>query len=1315
MCPMDAPDADLDVKLQKMAGDLIADLDAAIAALPRKPDGRGGMRLRAYVRTREALNATTSILDMFQELPQLLDPHLPKWIPFLADAYLEHVEAARTRGLPRRRLRHGGGGGREQFLVPLDFALCRVLYAFCKVRGEKVIVRFLSAETRYLEILLSAIEDAEAHEQQQQQQQQAAGGREDEAPGQGDSGGDDDARAWRWEQRYVVLLWLSHQLLAPFDLSTISSIDVEDAPPPLQMAGLTLPKDLPGITMRVIPLAIKYLATPGKEKDAAKALLVRIAMRRDMQQLGVLDSLIRWALASLRPPPKNASLYSMHFYLGVLAFLAGVLRASAETSDLDAWLPAIFETVYGITTGDSELSKMLLPLAVVRKTILKVIRSVTVSLLRKTPRDMASTELTETTIGYLLESVSDGDTPVRLSASKALSIITLKLDPDMAAQVVEAVLESLNRNVLWTRPAGGSTVKPVRDLSAVDSLEWHGLMLTLSHLLYRRSPPAAHLSDIIHALLLGLSFEQRSTSGGSVGANVRDAACFGIWAIARRYTSRELLAVPTQSVFAAKAHPAESSILQVLATELVVTASLDPAGNIRRGASAALQELIGRHPDTVEQGIAVVQTVDYHAVARRSRAVEEVATNVTRLSPKYGEALVDGILGWRGIGDMDAPSRRVAGAAFGVLKAELAQSTLEAGLSRFESSVQLVTQRIGSLAKRQVEERHGLLLCLASLIDQIPAALCLVTKQAPETSSPSSTLFHNVLSSVSQILEDCGAVDYRKPELVAEAASQVVVSSLPVLQAVLLPDAREPALEKGRETLSPARTGGYLGLVVLLDESGRANGHADADTDALTSKLRAVMPAWLSRNEPEAVGSASAAALVLLIFSNQEERGRTLCDWAAVVRSKPTSRTAATGIGYFHALALAQPLAALGEKATSDVACEALLERWRADPDVDTRVAVLQSLIRSHVLQTKPLTFLGLLRDGLDDYTTNARGDVGSHVRVQALRAVQVLWRDVGDERVGREAWVGNSIKTLFHSTLRLAAEKLDRVRPEAKEAVALTLKAEHAKRFQSLSFSSKAYFETLLSLIALEDCMHPWLAQPARADSSAWMAELVAGYVTSANTGNDDLVVASRAALTDFCEAGTATSSDRLDLVCAALLRNLRARQGDDRVVVPTLEIVAFLFHCGLFQRCRDVDLRALCLQTQKASYKSGNVRKIMACVKVYGGVASIRRRSGSGSGSGSGIGGGGGSGSSGADDAELNVAAAVQEARKRLGALLFHPWPRVRSVVVDELWGLTGDIVAAEDGDEGAAGSSPLTGVDWAKADKATVRAVVQDLGLA
>lgn len=939
-------------------------------------------------------------MDNFQELPQLLDPHLPKWIPLLAESYLEYSQ-----------MRHRIKGTTKQsgLLVPVDYAICRILYAFCKVRGEKVIVRFLNVETKYLEVLLSAIEEAEEKSSQSN---------------------DPQIHAWEWEQRYVVLLWLSHLLLAPFDLSTISTLDIEESGTPT-IPGFEWPENLPGITIRVIPLTIKYLSSPGKEKDAAKALLVRVAMRRDMQQLGVLKALIRWALASLRPQADGA-LKSMYFYLGVLSFLAGVLRSSAETSDMDEYLASIFQCVYDITLGNNEVSKSIIKLAVVRKMILKVIRSVIVSLLRQDRRSMANTEMTETTIGYLLDSVSDNDTPVRLSASKALSIITLKLDPGMASQVIEAVLDSLNRNIFWTKPHVGQAEKPIRNLSAVNHLEWHGLMLTLSHLLYRRSPPATKLSDIIHALLLGLSFEQRSTSGGSVGSNVRDAACFGIWALARRYTTQELLNVPTTSVFAAKAHPPSSSILQVLGTELVVTASLDSAGNIRRGASAALQELIGRHPDTVQRGIEVVQTVDYHTVARRSRAVEEVATKATKLSSQYGDALVDAILGWRGIGDTDAQSRRVVGAAFGVLTAELAQLDSTLLSSRFLSSIQLVVTRIQALAKRQVEERHGLLLCYASILDMISQSVL----DGEGRVQLETSLNEIVLSSVCDILEDSRVTEYRKPELIAEGCSRLVVSSLSIIQAAILGKDSGLASKTGHTLLSSSHSREYIASVSKL----LASTSRHQQVDKLLSTLKMILSTWLNRSEPETVEPASEAALLLVLFSSHENRQTILQEWATTVGTKPTGRTVITGQGYFHALAMAQPLARqLRSTADLDMACQAFLDRWAKDADIDIRVTILQSLIRSRLLQAEAAVCSRLLVDGLNDYTTNARGDVGSHVRVQALRAVRSLWEEENGS-AAQSSLIKESVSELFPGCLRLSAEKLDRVRPEAQAVVALMM-----------------------------------------------------------------------------------------------------------------------------------------------------------------------------------------------------------------------------------------------------------------------------------
>jgi tubulin-specific chaperone D len=939
----------------------------------------------------------------------------------LAEAYLESLQ---QRG-------HGKVLAlRSHLLQPLPRAVAGLLYSFCKIRGEKVVVRFLNAESKYLELLLSALEESEAWS---------------------DNRGHFHRR-WTWQERYVTLLWLSHLLFAPFDLASISSVDLDDASTPT-VEGFKWPANLPGITIRILPIAMKYLASPGKERDAAKALLVRISMRRDMQELGVLDALVKWSLWALRPaeePPKE----SPYYFIGILSYLGGVLRSSMDTSDMDRYLVPIFNATHAVTMGGNPTFDSINGSSFARKMMIKVIRSAAVLILRQQPPTTEGTELVETCIESFLESVGDTDTPVRLSASKALSIVTLRLDPDMAAQVVEAVLEALNRKVLWKTDDDDDTpdAKPQRDLSSVNLLEWHGLMLTLSHLLYRRSPPADQLTDIIHALLLGLAFEQRSTSGISVGGNVRDAACFGIWALARRYTTRELLEVPTESIFAAKAHPKGSSILQVLATELVVTASRDPAGNIRRGASAALQELVGRHPDTVEKGIWVVQTVDYHAVALRSRAIHEVSLNATKLATQYGEALLDALLGWRGVGDADAAARRVTGTSFGTLTMELAMLDLQpqSALKRFNNSIQIILNRLKSLESRQAEERHGLLLSLAAILDKFPELMKrLLCGSGKDVVCRDDVIpaMQGILCNIVQLIEDLQHSVHRRQDLVAEAASRLVVSSLPIFQAAVLgphewTSARLTNLDAGPHLVSTDNTARLLQTVSVFDRARIADGVAAP----LLSALGKLLPSWLDRHDEDLYTSSavSEAALVYLMLSTAEDRHTAILAWSNMTKSKPTSRAARHGNCYFTAMTMAYPLSDSGESGGEDAIVDSLVARWANDKDIESRVAILQAVARSDVLRRKPLAFLDMLAEGLDDYTTTARGDVGSHVRLAALRTIKVLWTNVPSAPISDHDWIRASTSKLFLRVLRLAAEKLDRVRNEAHQTLVLTLKPQY-------------------------------------------------------------------------------------------------------------------------------------------------------------------------------------------------------------------------------------------------------------------------------
>ena len=64
---MDAPEADIDIKLQKISADLISEFDRFLPKFLRKPDGNGGSRVRSRVRARE-LNWVTATVSCFHLL-----------------------------------------------------------------------------------------------------------------------------------------------------------------------------------------------------------------------------------------------------------------------------------------------------------------------------------------------------------------------------------------------------------------------------------------------------------------------------------------------------------------------------------------------------------------------------------------------------------------------------------------------------------------------------------------------------------------------------------------------------------------------------------------------------------------------------------------------------------------------------------------------------------------------------------------------------------------------------------------------------------------------------------------------------------------------------------------------------------------------------------------------------------------------------------------------------------------------------------------------------------------------------------------------
>lgn len=632
-------------------------------------------------------------MEPFQEWPQLLDPHLAGFLEPLVSAFIEYL-SVHSNEYPHRPGKHISAN-----VIPLPRAICKILYTFCKVRGQKVVGQFLNNEPRYLERMLDALERW------------------------GQSEGAEEAAAVpkygvTWEERFIMLLWLSHLMLAPFDLVSMSSDRVGQVPNASRSLQIDFPTNTPAIARRLVNISNHYLDFASKEREVAALLLSRLALRSDMRRIGLQQLLVDCALKRVDGSQGKATPLSVHAVLGILSFLARFI-ASAESDILKPLLLSIYTSVSNGKSDNTPLHQELHSSSVAKRLTIKINRELTVASIKIDSKDPGSEPSLgegsiEEVVDQLLTALEDKDTSIRVAASKALSVIALPLDPEMVAQIVELILEKLTEDIAWVDEGSGTSISPsdfpahgvtsaselssswTMSLAHVNAMGWHGLVLTLSQLIFRGSMPSYLIIKALGVLTLALHFEQRSSLGVSVGTSVRDAACFGIWSLARKYTTAELIAE-------------DHSTLQTMANGLIVAATLDPSGNIRRGASAALQETIGRHPDEVKRGIELVQIIDYHAIALRSRAMLDVAWKTSKLENSYWEAVLNGLLDWRGVGSVDATSRRQAAEAIGHL------ATIDSPDSAV-NTISILRGMLRRVSSYKTEERHGLVLGLAEII-----------------------------------------------------------------------------------------------------------------------------------------------------------------------------------------------------------------------------------------------------------------------------------------------------------------------------------------------------------------------------------------------------------------------------------------------------------------------------------------------------------------------------------------------------------------------------------------------------------------------
>ncbi|KAH9936306.1 TBCD protein [Fomitopsis serialis] len=507
-------------------------------------------------------------LDEYQEQAYLLDPFLDSLVTPVVDCLKGYVNAfVETKQTPEDTLRLN--------------LVADHMYYYIKFRGYKTITRFFPHEIADLTIALEymIIPNSPA------------------------------LVRYHWPIRYVVLLWLSLVCMIPFDLDQFDESE---------RAGETAEK--------IESLGKRYLNNAGLEREAAAILLARLYVRKDTSVK--LPSFISWSakIASGRVEP--------FLTMGLLSVLCEITK-SASVEQVKAHTSAILDVANAVQENSPLLQNTL-----IRKLRTKLMSRIVLRLLPASPLvirskgraltastagdegkptselDFDVPEELETVLEDLFTVLQDKDTLVRWSAAKGIARISERLPPDFARQVLDNVI-----NLFSIHSIAAATIY---DMPSIAEGTWHGACLACAEMARRGLVADDVLADLINWQCKALYFDIRK-GAHSVGSNVRDAACYVLWSLARAQDSAAL-----------------APFAENLSRRLVTVALFDREIHIRRAASATFQEFVGR-TSLFAHGIDVLRKTDFYSVGVRRNAFLTAAPEVAE-HPEYTPSLTDHLL-----------------------------------------------------------------------------------------------------------------------------------------------------------------------------------------------------------------------------------------------------------------------------------------------------------------------------------------------------------------------------------------------------------------------------------------------------------------------------------------------------------------------------------------------------------------------------------------------------------------------------------------------------------------------------------------------
>ncbi|KAI0004532.1 TBCD protein [Russula compacta] len=1041
------------------------------------------------------MRSITNIFAEYQEQAYLLDPFLEELVGPVVKKFKFYAQSL------------AGGSFRLEDIATFDprleltAPLTRVsylLYNYLKFRGYKAIIRYFPHEIADLALVLEFVQIL------------------DQAK----------SSTTLWSTRYVTLLWISLICMIPFDLAQIDEVGRE---------GET------AVTIEAV--AKRSLMDSGLVREGAAILLSRLYVRRDA--LPRLPAFLDWAKTCAN---EQNDIFEC---LGIYHTLCEVVKNS--TSDaLSQFIPGFFEAARSLG-----LNSTLCNNASIRKLRIKLLSRAALRLLPVIPRvafrkgrvlhkinelehsvneDEGDTDIPEeieTVLENLFQGLQDRDTVVRWSAAKGVARISERLPTEFTRQVVDTVIGLFSIHSM--------AIASLYDIPAIAESTWHGACLSCAELLRRGLVARDSLTHVIEWMIKALYFDIRK-GAHSIGSNVRDAAAYALWSLPRAYEASAI-----------------APLSDKLAMNLVSVSTYDREVHIRRAASAAFQEYVGR-TGIFPHGIDVLGKIDFLAVGVRRNAFLVAAPQVAE-HEEYRPLLIDHLV---------TTTLRHWDPAMRQLGAQSIRKLCELDLSRL--GLQCASRVRPLLAMSDTGDVHGGLLALTQLSNAFLGST--------EPESPRQEIF--------SFLADAPVDVIRSPrnELVTAATCQLIATSI-TLKEILL---------EGQSSVPHWRTVIDLSLKHRKSVVQEAAASALAEVSKLVDCSAVVQRFIRDFRSGSPMMQQSLARLLGLMDYKSHSHALTEAVDCLVASVIPSSELRMPDVE---------------ARRNCMVSIRLIITALAPHPS--------RKLSLDHVIQ-----MYNALISGLEDYTTDERGDVGSWIRIasiQALTSVSVTLLTLARSDATYIEYIPpNLYQKAIAGVLKQGFGRLDNVRQQAGESILSLLKCPlpSVDDSNSWKFHEEILFKKLFLSEVAEDGTVPfhgwqdssWIFPKAMRflEVPEYRPAVLTGLLISIGSKTDSTQRYVRNSLVTYSKNLPVNADDggsyNLQALVADLVAEAKSNLSSNTKVLPVLQALNALLEADALERLCDskdgINVQELLSITSRGISRLKSVHRIQECMRT-------------------------------------------------------------------------------------------------------------------